>query len=100
LLAYVSAKVAAKTETNIWSGVAKQYDGEFDGFETLLTNQPLQPAAQEVAGTTIDATNVVAQTALIVDAIPNALFKDDLAIYIPISMVSFVHSCTGCAWIR
>lgn len=85
LLAYVSAKVAAKTETNIWSGVAAN-DGEFDGFETLLTNQPLQPAAQEVAGTTVDALNVVAELGKIVDAIPNALFKDDLAIYIPISM--------------
>ena len=85
LLAYVAAKVAAKTETNIWSGVASN-DGEFDGFETLLTNQPLQPAAQEVAGTTVDATNVVAELGKIVDAIPNALFKDDLAIYIPISM--------------
>jgi hypothetical protein len=85
LLAYVSAKVAAKTETNIWSG-DKTVDGEFDGFETLLTNQPLQPAAQEVAGTTVDATNVVAELGKIVDAIPNALFKDELAIYIPISM--------------
>jgi hypothetical protein len=63
LLAYVAAKVAAKTETNIWSGVAAN-DGEFDGFETLLTNQPLQPAAQEVAGTTVDATNVVAQNSV------------------------------------
>ena len=85
LLAYVSAKVAAKTETNIWSGVAAN-DGEFDGFETLLTNQPLQPAAQEVAGTTVTALNVVAELGSIVDAIPNSLFKDDLAIYIPISM--------------
>ena len=85
LLAYVAAKVAAKTETNIWSGVAAN-DGEFDGFETLLTNQPLQPAAQEVVGTTVTAANVVAELGKIVDSIPNALFKDDLAIYVPISM--------------
>lgn len=85
LLSYVAAKVAAKTETNIWSGVAAN-DGEFNGFETLLTNEPLQPAAQEVAGTTVDASNVVAELGKVVDAIPNTLFKEDLAIYIPISM--------------
>jgi hypothetical protein len=85
LLSYVAAKVAAKTETNIWSGVASN-DGEFDGFETLLTNQPLQPTDQEVAGTTVTAANVVAELGSIVDAIPNTLFKEDLCIYIPISM--------------
>jgi hypothetical protein len=84
LLTYVAAKVAAKTETNIWSGVASN-DGEFDGFETILQNQPLQPTDQEVAGTTITAANVVAETAKIVDAIPNTLFKEDLSIKIPIS---------------
>jgi len=35
LLSYVAAKVAAKTETNIWSGVASN-DGEFDGFENFV----------------------------------------------------------------
>lgn len=85
LLSYVAAKVAAKTETNIWSGNSAN-DGEFDGFETLLANEALQPAAQEVAGTTVTAANVVEELGKIVDAIPNTLFKEDLAIYIPISM--------------
>lgn len=84
LISYVAAKVAAKMETNIWSG-ATANNGEFDGFEVLLASNAVQPAAQEVAGTTITAANVVAQTQLIIDAIPNALFKDDLRIYVPIS---------------
>lgn len=84
LISYVVAKVAAKTETNIWSGVASN-DGEFDGFETILTNEPLQPAGQEVSGTTLSAANIVAEMGKVVDAIPNSLFKEDLVIWIPIS---------------
>lgn len=85
LIMYVASKVAAKTETNIWQGVASN-DGEFDGFETILTNEPLQPAAQEVGGTTVTAANVVAEIGKVVDAIPNALFREDLCIWIPISI--------------
>lgn len=84
MIAYVAAKVAAKVETNIWSGVTANA-GEFDGFETILSTDADLPAAQEVAGTTLSAANIVAELGKVVDAIPNALFKDDLCIFIPIS---------------
>ena len=49
LLGHVAAKVAAKNETNIWSGVTANA-GEFNGFATLLAADAALPAAQEVAG--------------------------------------------------
>ncbi|QCZ35060.1 hypothetical protein D8Z79_025810 (plasmid) [Escherichia fergusonii] len=84
MISYVAAKVAAKMETNIWAG-ATANNGEFDGFEVLLASNADQPASQEVAGTTLDASNIVAELGKVVDEIPNALFKDDLCIFIPIS---------------
>jgi hypothetical protein len=82
LMAHVVAKVAAKTETNIWSGVTANV-GEFNGFATIASLDAGLPAAQEIAGTTVTAANVVAQLGLIVDAIPAALYgKDDLYIYV------------------
>lgn len=83
LIGYVASKVAAKTETTIWSGV-NATAGEFDGFETLISVDANLPAAQEVAGTTVDATNVLAELGKIVDAMPSSLYgRDDLMIYVP-----------------
>jgi hypothetical protein len=76
LVAHVAAKVAAKNETNIWGGVNANA-GEFDGFTTLLTTDAGLPAAQEVAGTTVTASNVVAELGKIVDAIPASLYGND-----------------------
>jgi len=82
LVAHVAAKVAAKNETNIWSGVTANA-GEFDGFATLLAADAALPAAQEVAGTTVTASNVIAELGKIVDAIPAALYGNDgLYIYV------------------
>ena len=88
IIAYAAEKVASKNETNIWSG-ATANNGEFDGFETLLTTDADLPAAQEVTGTTLSASNIVAELGKVVDAIPNRLFKEDLCIYIPISAYRF-----------
>ena len=83
LLALVAANVAASRETTIWSG-ATATAGEFDGFEVLYTNLAAQPAAQELAGTTVTATNVVAQIASVIDATPSAIYqRDDFFIAIP-----------------
>jgi hypothetical protein len=76
LVAHVAAKVAAKNETNIWSGVNANA-GEFDGFATLLATDAALPAAQEVAGTTVTSSNVVAELGKIVDAIPASLYGND-----------------------
>jgi hypothetical protein len=86
LVSHVAASVAEANETNIWSGDSAN-NGEFDGFETILTNAPAQPAAQELAGTTVTAANVIAQIQLVVDAIPSAVWgKEDLKIFIPINI--------------
>jgi hypothetical protein len=76
LVAHVAAKVAAKNETNIWSG-ATANAGEFDGFATLLAADAALPTANEIAGTTVTSANVVAELGKIVDAIPAALYGND-----------------------
>lgn len=82
IIGYYISKVAAKNETNIWKGVDSN-TGEFDGFETLLSLDADLPTAQEVAGTTVDATNVLAEIAKVVDALPSSLYgRDDLMIYV------------------
>jgi hypothetical protein len=82
LVAHVAAKVAAKNETNIWTGVTANA-GEFNGFATLLAADASLPTAQEVAGTTVTASNVVAELGKIVDAIPAALYgHDGLYLYV------------------
>ena len=82
LLGHVIAKVAAKNETNIWSGDDSN-SGEFDGFATLVAADADLPTAQEVAGTTVTASNVIAELGKIVDAIPAALYTNEgLRIYV------------------
>jgi len=82
LMAHVAAKVAAKIETNIWSGVTANA-GEFNGIATIASLDAGLPTAQEVAGTTVTSSNVVAEMGKIVDAIPAALYgQEDLYIYV------------------
>ena len=82
LIGHVSEKVALKNEQNIWGGDASN-SGEFDGLATLLAADANLPTANEIAGTTIDASNVVEELGKIVDAIPSALYgRDDLHIYV------------------
>ena len=79
LLAHVAAKVAQKTEQNIWGGVDAN-EGEFDGFATLLA---ADADVVDVVGTTVDASNVIAELGKIVDAIPSALYgQEDMYIYV------------------
>ena len=82
LIGHVAAKVAQKIEQNIWVG-DQDNSGEFDGFSEIIANDANLPAAQEVAGTTVDAANVIAQLGSIVDAIPSTLYgSEDLYIYV------------------
>ena len=82
LLAHVAAKVAEKTEQNIWKGVTANA-GEFNGIATLVALDAALPAAQEVTGTTVTASNVVAELGILVDAIPASLYgKEDLYLYV------------------
>ena len=82
LIAHAAEKVAAGMETSIWSGV-NATAGEFAGIMTQLTTDASLPAAQEIAGTTVDASNVVAELGKIVDACPAAIYgKEDLTLYV------------------
>ena len=84
LISHVAAKVAQRTEQSIWTGdTSASGGGQFNGISTKIALEPLLPAAQEVAGTTVDASNVIAQIGSIVDAIPSSLYNsEDLFIYV------------------
>jgi len=80
-IGHIAAKVAEKTEQDIWSGTAGA--GSFDGFATLLAADADLPAAQEVTGTAVTAANVVVELGKVADAIPSALYgSEDLYIYV------------------
>ena len=79
VIAHVSAKVADKTEKNIWSG-ATANSGEFDGFTAKLT---ADTDVIDVTGTTVNAGNVIAELGKVVDAIPTAVYgQEDLTLYV------------------
>ena len=81
VLAHVAAKVADRTEKNIWSG-STATSGQFDGFATLLAADTDLPAGQDIVGTAVTAANVVAELGDVVDAIPTAVYgSEDLIIY-------------------
>ena len=79
LLGHVIAKVAQKTEENIWTGVTANA-GEFDGFSTLLA---ADADVIDVTGTSVTAANVITELGKVVDAIPTAVYgKEDLYLYV------------------
>lgn len=82
LIAHAAEKVAAGMETSIWRGV-NATAGQFAGIMTQLTTDAALPAAQEIAGTSVTASNVIAELGSIVDALPSALYgKEDLTLYV------------------
>ena len=79
LIGHIAAKVAQKTEENIWGGVTANA-GEFDGFTTLLA---ADASVIDVVGTTVTAANVIDELGKVVDAIPTSVYgKEDLYIYV------------------
>jgi len=96
LIAYASDKVAANVETAFWTG-ATGTSGSFDGIATLVALDAALPAAQEVAGTTVTALNVVTELGKIVDAIPAALYGNpDLRIYVSTNIAkAYVRALGG-----
>jgi len=98
LIGHVAAKVAAKTETNIWSGINAN-EGEFDGFQSLLTVDAELPAAQKLTAVVggVDATNVVAELGSIVDALPTRLYGEEgLTLYVSSNIYrAYVRSLGG-----
>jgi hypothetical protein len=96
LIAHVAEKSAARNELSIWQG-DEDNTGEFDGFETLLANDPNLVAAQEVTGTTVTSANVVAELGKIVDAMPDTLYgREDVRIYVSNNIFkAYVRSLGG-----
>jgi hypothetical protein len=81
VLAHVAAKVADRTEKNIWSGDGGD-SGQFDGFSIKLDTDANLPAGQDLSGAAITAANVVAELGAVVDAIPTAVYgSEDLYLY-------------------
>jgi hypothetical protein len=81
VLAHVAAKVADRTEKNIWSG-STATSGQFDGFGTLLDADGDLPAGQDLTGAAITAANVITELGAVADAIPTAVYgSEDLYIY-------------------
>lgn len=79
LIGHIAAKVAQKTEENIWQG-ATANAGEFDGFTALLA---ADADVIDVVGTTVTAANVITELGKVVDAIPTSVYgKEDLYIYV------------------
>jgi hypothetical protein len=80
LIAYVAAKVAEKTEQNIWRGVNANA-GEFDGFTTLFAaDADVIDVPTPVA---ITAANVIEKMGATVDLLPSSLYgSEDLYLYV------------------
>ena len=98
MIARVAERVANNIETAFWQG-STLTNGSFDGISTQVALDALLPPAQEVAGTTVTAANVVAQLGLIVDAIPAALYGNpNLRIYVSTNIAkAYVRALGGFA---
>lgn len=93
LVGHVAAKVAEEMETTIWSGT-NATAGQFDGFTTLFA---ADSDVIDVTGTTVDASNVIAEMGKVVDAIPSAIYgKEDLKLYVSKNvMKAYVRALGG-----
>jgi len=100
LIGHVAAKVAQRTETSIWAG-STATSGQFDGLTTQIAADADLPAAQEVAGATVTAANVITELGKIVDAVPSTLYgKEDLYIYVSQNIArAYVRALGGFATI-
>ena len=84
LIGHVAAKVASKTEQNIWKGVNANA-GEYDGLVTLALADAdvIDVAGASAGGGGVTSANIIAELGKVVDAIPATIYgSDDLAIYI------------------
>ena len=77
----LSAKIAAKTELDIWSGVAGA--GSFNGFQALLLADAAHTGSKKIAGAAVTAANVIDKIGSVIDAIPEQLLQDEgLHVYV------------------
>ena len=82
VIAHVAAKVADRTEKNIWAG-STATSGQFDGFGVKLL---ADATVHDVTATSVTAANVIAEMGAVVDsAVANApaiLGQEDLTLYV------------------
>lgn len=89
LISYAGSLVGQQVEKSIWQGAASN-GGEFDGFEVQLA---ADAAVVDVAKTTLNAGNIIAQIGRVRDAIPNAVYgQDDLCIFMGTAAFKFYIS--------
>ena len=96
LIGHVAAKVAQKTEQNIWGGVDTNA-GEFEGFTvSMLADSDVNDAANG-SETSFTSSNIVTLLSNVVDSIPNAVYgKEDLKIYVPpVAYQAYIRSLGG-----
>ena len=98
VIAHVAAKVADRTEKNIWAG-STATSGQFDGFQVKLA---ADATVNDVVGTTINSTNVIAEMGKVVDsAVTNApaiLGKEDLTLYVSTNVAqAYIRALGGFA---
>jgi hypothetical protein len=96
LIGQVAAKVAEKTEQNIWGGVNAN-PGEFDGFTVLMAADADVNDASNDSETSFDSGNIVSLLGNVVDSIPSAVYgKEDLTIYVPtVALQAYVRALGG-----
>jgi hypothetical protein len=95
VIAHVAAKVADRTEKNIWSGAAAT-SGQFDGFTAKLT---ADADVIDVAAATITAANVIAEMGSVIDAVPTEVYgSEDLTLYVSSNVArAYVRALGGFA---
>tara|TARA_R110000822_G_scaffold109524_1_gene239377 strand:- start:322 stop:1260 length:939 start_codon:yes stop_codon:yes gene_type:complete len=77
----LSAKIAQKTELDIWGGVDGA--GSFDGITTILAADAAHTGSKKITGEAITAANVVTELGLVIDSIPEQLLQDEnLFVYV------------------
>jgi len=96
LLGHVAAKVAEKTEQNIWGGVNANA-GEFDGFTVLMAADADVNDAANGSETDYSSSNIIELLGNVVDAVPSAVYgKEDLTIYVPtVAIQAYVRALGG-----
>jgi len=89
IIGHAGALVGQENEKSIWAG-ATGNSGEFDGFEVLAA---ADSTVVDVAGTTLSASNIVAELGKVRDAILDANYgQEDLGIYIGTAAMKFYIS--------
>lgn len=98
VIAHVAAKVADRTEKNIWNGTTAT-SGQFDGFGVKLL---ADATVNDVTAGSVTAANVIAEMGAVVDsAITNApaiLGQEDLTLYVSTNVAqAYIRALGGFA---